>query len=180
MKPKMTRLIFLTVLAVFAVTAFGQSRGRQENLKVVWCEEYKWKLASNQEDATTHLMEIVPGGEDLKKWTLLGTMMSLKNTRIRETEQVIEMYRQSSLKESPKAKLTVLERSDAGRNIWVLFKIETPDFPNDPRPESQLYYAIQGDETLYISSVAQKEKRLSDEFLAKWAKVFKESELVYQ
>ena len=176
----MKRLTFLTAFIALITVSFGQTQTKDENLKIVWCEEYKWKIASNQENKTTHFLEIIPGKEKIEKWTMLGTMMSLKNTKITKTEQVVETYRQSSLKESPKAKLTVLESNDTTKNIWILFKIETPSFPNDPKPESQLYYAIQGEATLYVNFIALKEKTLSNDFIIKWTKVFKESELVYQ
>ena len=176
----MKRLTFLTAFIALITVSFGQTQTKDENLKIVWCEEYIWKIASNQENKTTHFLEIIPGKEKIEKWTMLGTMMSLKNTKITKTEQVVEPYRQSSLKESPKAKLTVLESNDTTKNIWILFKIETPSFPNDPKPESQLYYAIQGEATLYVNFIALKEKTLSNDFIIKWTKVFKESELVYQ
>ncbi len=176
----MKRLTFLTAFIVLTTASFGQTQTKDENLKIVWCEEYKWKIASNQENKATHVLEIIPGKDKIEKWTMLGNMMSLKNTKITKTEQVVESYRQTSLKESPKAKLTVLESNDTTKNIWVLFKIETPSFPNDPKPESQLYYAIQGEATLYVNFIAVKEKTLSNDFVAKWTKVFKESELVYQ
>ena len=176
----MKQLAFLTAFIALTTASFGQTQTKEENLKIVWCEEYKWKIASNQEDKTTHFIEIIPGKDKIEKWTMLGTMMSLKNTKITKTGQVVEMYRQSSLKESPKAQLTVLESNDTTKNIWVLFKIETPSFPNDPKPESQLYYAIQGEATLYVNFIALKEKTLSNDFITKWTKVFKASELVYQ
>jgi len=165
---------------MLTIISVGQNQTKDENLKTVWPEEYKWKVGSNQEDKTTHFLEIIPGKESIDKWTMLGTMMSLKNTRILTTNQVVEMYRESSQKESPKSKLTVLEKNDTTKNIWVLFKVETPSFPNDPKPESQLYYAIQGEATLYVTFIAIKEKTLSNDFITKWAKVFKNSELVYQ
>jgi hypothetical protein len=174
MKP----LIFLTALITFTINSFGQDQN--ENLKIVWPEEYKWKVASNQEDKTVHFLEIVPGKESIEKWTMLGTMMSLKNIRISSADQVVEMYRQTSLKESSKAKLTVIEKNNATKNIWVLFKVETPSFPNDPRPESQLFYAIQGKATLYVSFIAIKEKTLTEDFIKKWTQVFRGSELVYE
>jgi len=176
----MKRFIFLTIFITLTIASIGQTQTKEENLKIVWCEEYKWKITSNQEDKTTHLLEIIPGKDKIEKWTMLGMMMSLKNTKITKTEQVVEMYRQSSLKESPKAKLTVLESNDTTNNIWVLFKIETPSFPNDPKPESQLYYAIQGEATLYVNFIALKERTLPNDFTIKWTKVFKESEIVNQ
>lgn len=62
----------------------------------------------------------------------------------------------------------------------MLFKVETPSFPNDPKPESQLYYAIQGESTLFVNFIAIKEKKLPKDFIDKWSKVFKECEFVYQ
>ncbi|MDX2302972.1 MAG: hypothetical protein NW226_09230 [Microscillaceae bacterium] len=126
------------------------------------------------------MIEIVPGNETLDKWTMLGTMFSYKNVRITKTDQVVEIYRQASAKESPNATLTVLESNDKVKNIWVLFKVETSSFPNDPKPESQLYYAIQGDATLYVSFIAIKEKKLPQDFVDKWLKIFKDSEIIYQ
>jgi len=173
----MKRLLFIVALTTTVLSSFGQ---KQESLKIIWAEEYKWKLASNQEDASTQMLEIVPGNETIDNWTMLGTMLSYKNAKISKTDQVVEIYRQASAKESPKAKLTVLESNDTAKNIWVLFKIETPSFPNDPKPESQLYYAIQGEATLYVNFIAIKEKKLTKDFQDKWSKIFKDSELVYQ
>jgi hypothetical protein len=174
----MKQFILFASFIGLAILSFGQTK--KEILKIVWCEEYNWKIATNQEDNSTHLLEIIPGNDKIENWTMLGTMMSLKNTKVFKADQLIELFRQSSLEESPNAKLTVLESNDTTTNIWVLFKIETPKFPNDTKPESQLYYVIQGEKTLYVNFIAIKEKTLSDDFVQKWAKVFKASELVYQ
>ena len=176
----MKRLFFTTLLITLTSISFGQTPTKGENLKIVWAQEYKWKIGSNQEDKTMQFLEIVPGKETIDKWTMLGTMMSLKNVKISKTDQVVQMYRESSLKESPKAKLTVIESNDTTKNIWVLFKVETSSFPNDPKPESQLYYSIQGEATLYVNFIAIKEKTLPTDFINKWSKIFKDSELVYQ
>jgi hypothetical protein len=71
-----------------------------------------------------------------------------------------------------------VESNDITKNIWVLFKVETPGFPNDPKPESQLFYAVQGEVTLYVNFIAL--KTLSNDFINKWTKVFKSSEFVFQ
>jgi hypothetical protein len=175
----MMKQIFLFI-SLISLTILSYGQDRKENLKIIWCEEYNWKIVSSKEDTTTHFLEIIPGKDKIESWTMLGTMMSLKNTKISKTDQLVELFRQSSLEESPNAKLTVLERNDTIKNIWVLFKIETSKFPNDTKPESQLYYVIQGESTLYVNFIAIKEKTLSDDFIQKWTKVFKASELVYQ
>jgi hypothetical protein len=177
---KIETFVLVTLIILLIVPSFGESQSKTENLKIIWPEEYKWKVGSNQETDAVHFLEIIPGKENIEKWTMLGTMMSIKNTRISTTDQVIEMYRQTSLKESSKAKLTVIEKNDTVKNVWTIFKIETPSFPNDPKPESQLYYAIQGEATLYVNFIAVREKKLSEEFIAKWTKVFTASEFVYQ
>jgi len=46
-------------------------------------------------------------------------------------------------------------------------------------PESQLYYIVQGNCSLYSNFVAIKEKSLTNEFVGKWKRVFKSSEFVY-
>jgi hypothetical protein len=172
----MKKLLALALLLCFT-TAFAQNK--QESLKINWPEEYKWKVGSDQESGQTHLIELVPGRETVEKWTLMGTMMSVKGVKVATTAQMAEIFRQSSLKESPDSKLTILESDDTAKNIWTLFKVETPKFPNDPVPESQLYYVIQGEGTLYINFIAIKEKTLSKSFIEKWTKVFKAGELVY-
>ena len=169
----------LYALAALLSLTLSFAQAKQENLKITWPEEYKWKVVTNQEDETTHFIEVIPGKEKLEKWTMIGTMLSLKNVKISTTAQVVEFYRQSSLEESPQAKLTVLESSDTAKNIWVIFKVDTPSFPNDPNPESQVYYAVQGESTLYVNFVAVKQKTLQKDFIEKWVKVFKASELLY-
>jgi len=172
----MKKLCALAVLLCFTAV-FAQDK--QESLKINWPEEYNWKVGSDQESGPTHLTELVPGKETVNKWTLMGTIMSIKGVKVATTAQMADIFRQSSLAESPESKLTVLESDDTAKNIWTLFKVETPKFPNDPKPESQLYYIIQGEATLYVNFIAVKEKTLSKSFTEKWTKVFKASELVY-
>ncbi len=179
----MRRLGLLSTVTLFIALispSIGLSQPERESLVIVWPEEYQWKVGSNQETDAVHFLEVVPGKESIEHWTMLGTMMSFKNTKVPMTGKIIELYRQASLKESPEAKLTVIERNDTTQNIWTIFKVETPSFPNDPKPESQLYYAIQGKSTLYVNFIAIKEKVLSEEFVTHWTKVFKASKFVYE
>jgi len=150
----MKQIIFLVTFIMSAISCLSQT----EYLKIVWPEEYKWKICVNHKEEATQLIELIPDNEDSKSWTILGAMMIAKNMKISSTDQYIQAMTKSSLNESPKAKLTILERNDSTKNIWIIFKIETPSFPNDPNPESQLYYAIQGEQSFYIVSMAIKKK----------------------
>jgi len=171
------QILFLALLVMSAVNiTYGQDK--IENLKIIWPEEYKWKVGSNQEDKTMHMMELVPGNESVEKWTIIGTMLSIKGVKNVPMDDAMNMTFDQAKPNAPKAKLTLVEKDEKALHPWVLFKIESPNFKNDKNPESQLYYVVQGDQTLYSNFVAIKEKTLSPEFIAKWTKVFKESEFV--
>lgn len=124
------------------------------------------------------MIERIPENETLEKWSIMSTTLIYKNVKIAKTEQIVAIFKAASESASKDSKLTVLESNDSAKNIWVLFKVETPKYPNDPKPESQLYYAIQGDVSLYVNFVAVKEKKLSQDFVDKWSKIFKESKFV--
>ena len=162
---------------LMSVYSFGQAR---ENLKIVWPEEYKWKVGSNQENGNIHMVELIPGNETLEKWTILGTMMSLKGAKRISMDKVMKLMYEQAKQNATTAALTLIERDDSSKNPWIIFKIECAALNTDRHPESQLYYIIQGQSSLYSNFVAVKQKKLSDAFVNKWKEVFKASELVMQ
>jgi len=174
----MKKLIFFATFFILTITSFGQST--IENLKIVWPEEYKWKVGSNQEDQTQQMIELIPGNETIDKWTIIGTMMSTKGAKNVPMDVAMNTMFDQAKQNAIKPTLTLIERNDTAKNAWIIFKIEAPKFKNDKNPESQLYYIIQGQSSLYSNFVAIKEKTLSKDFVDKWTKVFKSSELVYQ
>ena len=169
----------LTLLSILITYSSSNGQG-QENLKIVWPEEYKWKIGSNQENETMHMMELIPGKEKIEKWTILGTMISIKGATNVPMDKAMNMMYDQAKQNAPDATLTLIEKNETAGNPWVIFKIEAPRFKNDKRPESQLYYIIQGQTSLYSNFVALKEKKLSDDFVSKWKEIFKASELVTQ
>jgi len=169
---------FKLFILLIAFNSFSQEK--IENLKINWPEEYQWKIGSNQETQQIHFMEIIPGNESVDSWTIIGTMMSIKGATGIPMDKAISLMYEQTKASAPKAQLTVIEKSETGKNHWALFKIESPSFKGDKTPESQLYYIIQGESSLYSNFVAVKEKKLSSEFIEKWSKVFKSSELVFE
>lgn len=174
----MKKSLVLFVLFFSALSLFAQDK--IENLKVNWPEEYKWKIGSNQEDETVHFVELVPGNESVEKWTIIGTMMSLKKVTNMPMDKAVELFLAQTKTNAPDAKLTVFEKNETAKNHYVLFKIEVEKYLDDPNPESQVYYIIQGDSSLYVNIVGIKEKKISKSFEEKWIKVFKSSEIVWQ
>ena len=174
---KSKKLLILTAFITLTISAFGQT---QENLKIIWPEDYKWKIGSNQENDNQHMMELIPGNETIDRWTIIGTMLSIKGVKDVPMDVAMNLMFDQAKQNAIKPTLTMIERNDTAKNAWIIFKIEAPRFKNDKNPESQLYFIIQGTSSLYSNFVAIKEKTLSKDFIDKWAKVFKSSELVYQ
>jgi hypothetical protein len=172
-KAVFTIVVFLSALSIFA-------QNKIENLKVTWPEEYKWKVGSNQEDETVHFMELVPEKESVENWTIIGTMMSLKNVKDMPMDKAMNLFFDQTKATAPDAKLSIIEKNETAKNPWILFKVEVEKYLDDPNPESQVYYIIQGDSSLYVNSVGIKEKKISRKFEDKWSKIFKSSELVFQ
>ncbi|TDQ11717.1 hypothetical protein [Pedobacter metabolipauper] len=149
----------------------------QENLKIAWPGEYKWKIGSDQKSGNTRMVELLPGNESMNNWTIIGTMVSMIGSTSVSVEQAMKMTYNQTLKNAPQAKLKMIEKGIKSGSSWVLFRIESPKFNNSAIPESQLYYIIQGKQALYSNFVAIKQPALGVLFVEKWAKVFKNSML---
>ncbi|MBD1391970.1 hypothetical protein [Mucilaginibacter glaciei] len=161
-----------TIVSVLAQTT--------ETLKIAWPGEYNWKVGSNQKTSAANMIELIPGKETLTNWTIMATMMSYKNMKVPVISKVPPMLFAQTKKNAPLAKLTVIEQGVKSGRQWILYKIESPSFKNSPKPESQLYYVIQGDKTLYVNFVALKSATFPTVYVFKWTNVFKASQIVNQ
>ncbi|MES2680916.1 MAG: hypothetical protein V4635_13575 [Bacteroidota bacterium] len=174
----MKHITLFIVGILFSTASYSQKK--IESLRISWPEEYNWKTLESHDDKKTGLVEMIPAADKPDNWTIFATMMSFKDIKIVSTNKVVQTYKESSRKESPRTSLTVLENNDSAAHKYVIFKIETESFPEDPRPESQMYYAVQGESTLYVNFVAVREKELSSDFVNKWTRIFKGAEFVYK
>lgn len=169
--------ILLFLLFFSAATLSAQDK--MENLKIVWPEEYEWKVGNSQEDEKIHFVELVPGNESIEEWTIIGTMMAIKGLTGVPMEEVMNTYYEQVEERTDKASLTVLDQEKNGESPYILFKIESSSYKTDHPAESQLYYIVQGQSSIFSNSVAIKEGHLKEKFVKKWSKVFLESEFVY-
>src|SRR5882672_3150235 len=106
-----------------------------ENLKITWPEEYKWKIGSNQEDGQQQMIELIPAKETMKKWTIMGTMLSIKGTTNSSMDFVMNIMFEKANQMAIKPRLTFIERDDSAIHPWIMFKIEATTFKNDSIPE---------------------------------------------
>jgi hypothetical protein len=169
-------LILTFILSASTELAHAQAK---ENLKISWPGEYKWKVGADQQVKNSRMIELIPGNETLNNWTIIGTMVSMQGVKNVPMNTAVKMTFDKMKANSPKARLVVIERGDAAKNPWILFKIESPYFNNSKTPESQMYYVIQGKTSLYSNFVAVKQDHLGPLFVEKWAKIFKNSSLIY-
>ena len=166
------------IIICLILAGLASSTQAQENLKIAWPGEIKWKIGSNQKSGNTRMVEVIPENESMDNWTIIGTMISIMGSKSVSVEKFMELTYNQTLKNAPKAKLTMIEKGVKSGSPWIMFRIESPSFNNNKIPESQLYYIIRGKQALYSNFVAVKQPSFGVLFVEKWAKVFKNSALL--
>ena len=166
------------IIICLTLACLANSTQAQENLKIAWPGDIKWKIGSNQKSGNTRMVELIPENESMNNWTIIGTMVSMMGSTSVSVEKFMDMTYNQTLKNAPKAKLTMIEKGIKIASPWILFRIESQSFNNSKIPESQLYYIIKGKQTLYSNFVAVKQPSLGVLFVEKWVKIFKSSALV--
>ncbi len=152
----------------------------KESLSLIWPKNENWNIASNQENEQLVMVELLRNNETFENWTEFGSMISIKGAINVPMDNAMKMMIDQAQKESRNAKLTFIEKDENCKFPWIFFKIETPKFiSGDKRPESQLYYIVQGKNALYTNFRAVKEKQISKELEIKWVKFFKTGKIVY-
>ncbi len=174
------KYLILVLLILITLPFSSSAQDKREKLKIIWPDEYKWKVGSDQEDKAMHVLELIPEHEPHEHWTILGSMISITGAQNVPMENIMmAMYEQVKLN-APKSTVTEIEKDETGEHHWILFKIESPRFHHHKIPESRLYYVIQGNSSLYVNLVTVKENSLSHHFVDKWKGIFKASELMYE
>ena len=143
-----------------------------------WPEEYKFKVTADQEDSISHTRQWLPANETITNWTIVVSISTIKNFNVPNIDLIIKSYTDAAVKESSVAKYEILEKKDAPGEMYAILKVETPYYPNDPHPESQLYYFKPGENALFTCMVAVKQAKLPAEFVNKWSLVLKNSKLM--
>ena len=136
------------------------------------------KIGADQENEQTHVIDLIHSDETIDNWTELGNMTSIKGvTGVPMDKAMNLMFDQAKLN-SPKAKLTFIEKDESVEYPWIIFTIEAPSFKNDKTPESQLWYIVQGKQALYTNFRAVKQATIPADLKDKWTKFFKTGKIV--
>ncbi len=156
----------------------GNEQQGGESLMLDWPESENWKVGSSQENDQMAMLELIHSNETLEKWTEFGSMMSIKGAKNIPMDQAMNMMFDQAKLNSPKAKLTFIEKDESVEYPWIIFTIEAPNFKNDKTPESQLWYIVQGKTSLYTNFRAVKQATVPSDLKDKWIKFFKTAKVV--
>ncbi len=156
----------------------GNKQQAGESLMLHWPEEENWKVGDDQENSKMHVLDLIHSNETLNTWTELGNMTSIKGVTGIAVDKAMNLMFEQSKQESPKAKLTFIEKDENAAFPWIVFTIESPNSKTDKTPESQLWYIVQGKEALYTNFIAVKQATISKEQKEKFAKFLKTAKVV--
>ena len=158
----------------------GNEQQGGESLILNWPESENWKVGSRQENEKMVMLELIHSNETLEKWTEIGTMVTIKGLTTITVDQFMKIMIDQAKKNSPKAKLTFIEKDESAEYPWIIFTIESPNFKNDKTPESQLWYIVQGKTSLYTNFRAVKQATVPADLKDKWIKFFKTGKVIYK
>lgn len=171
-----------SLIAIFYCTAtFGQSvttMSPGESLRLDWPDSESWKIGSNQENEKMTMVEMIHDNETLENWTELGTMIAIKGIQNVPINDAMNLMYEQAKQASKEAKLTFIEKNETATYPWIIFTIEAPGFDNDNRPESQLWYIVQGKTALYTNFRAIKKEKISPSQKERWINFFKTAKIV--
>jgi tetratricopeptide (TPR) repeat protein len=156
----------------------GNEQQVGESLMLYWPESENWKIGADQENAQTHVLDLIHSNETIDKWTELGNMTSIKGVTGVPMDRAMDLMFDQAKLNSPKAKLTFIEKDESVEYPWIIFTIESPSFKNDKTPESQLWYIVQGKQALYTNFRAVKQATVPVELKDKWTKFFKTGKII--
>ncbi len=123
-------------------------------------------------------MELIHTNETLENWTEFGYMSAIKGAVNVPMDKAMNLMYEEAKKNSPKAKLTFIEKDEKAEYPWIIFLIEAPSFKDDKKPESQLWYIVQGKTSLYTNFRALKKSSIPADLKASWTAFFKTGKIV--
>ena len=166
----MSRELLVVLLSIaFRLTLVAQN----ERLILNFPTENKWKIIQNIQDSTSSKIIYIPENESEANWNTLVLITKAQFYKNHSMIEVANSFIKGAMDESPNAKATFLGKSGKNEKKWILLKTETPNFPNDPNPESDLFYVKEGTNWDFVICVMIKKKKFPKLIDDKWVKILK-------
>ena len=144
-----------------------------------WPDEENWRAGDNQHTETYNSMNLLRNDETFENWTELGNMMSALGITGADLDQSMQLLLDQSKIKCKEPILTFIEKNLATEYPWIMFTIECSEYINDDKPESKLWFLIQGKFALYMNFRALKKATIDEENKAKWIEFFKSGKIDY-
>lgn len=148
----------------------GQKNVSTERYTIDWSKKPEWKIAEKQENEKMVFIELLKDYEKFENWTEISTMITYKGVVNEDVEDRAKMLYDQTKEKFPKAKLKVIELNKSVEFPSILFIIECP-------VESQLWYIVQGNSSMYLIDWAMKKSSLPKEEIESWAEFFKSGKI---
>lgn len=158
----------------------GDIQGFSESIVLNLPEDENWKIGDDQDSKEIRVLDYVHANETINNWTELINTTVVKGVKDAKMDMVMNLMSEQSKKNSPDAKLTFIDKDEKAEFPWIIFTVESPRFNNDPNPESQLWYIVQGKQALYNNFRAIKKAIIPNELKEKWVAFFKSAKVVYK
>lgn len=158
----------------------GNEQGYGESLMLYWPESENWKIGDNQDNKDMQVLNLIHTNETLDNWTELASMTAARGITGVPVTVTMNIVFETSKKNSPESKLTFIEKDENAEFPWIIFTVESPNFKDDSKPESQLWYIVQGKQALYTNFRAIKQATIPADLKEKWTKFFKTGKIMYK
>ena len=161
------RTQFLILFSIITIGLLGQNT---ESIKLDWKQKEGWKVAFEQEEQGNSITEFVQKREKLKNWTELISVQKLNIPNASEIplEALMNSGYAEAMKNAPEAKLTLIDKNEESEYPWIEYKVEVPQYLNDPNPESQFFHVVQGKYSIFLIWWAVKKDKINDKEISEW------------
>jgi hypothetical protein len=163
------------IIVLFAFLIFNnvnaQSNSKSEILTINWPKAEGWHIADQKQNDVQTMIELLKGKETFENFSEIGTTYIFRGSMYVPLENKIEELYQRLKTNAPTAKKTIIEKDEKAEYPWYIYKIESPT-------ESQVWYAIQGKNKIFVSFWATKAKEITNKSQDKWVKIFKSSKII--
>lgn len=166
--------LFLSIIGMtlLAFNSYGQAPDGDEGdtLIINWPIAEVWHVANQQRSVQQTMVELLKSNETFENFTEIGTEYIFRlRMNVAIKDKIDELY-QRVKKNAPSAKKTMIEKDESAKSPWYIYKIESPT-------ESQVWYAIQGKDALFVNFFALRQSKIPADVQEKWVKIFKASKI---
>lgn len=159
----------------------------KESLILNWAEKEDWEIAFNEEEGDKSIIGFTHKDESITNYTEIGMMAKINGIFKVPLQMVMDslikgfVLIKEFIKDSPKAKRTIIEKDDLAEYPWILFSYESIIFDNKEFNQgSFLFYIVYGKQATYVNLIVTKEETLPDDFIKKWSAFFKTGKIIFE